>query len=570
MKWAGLVLTAMLVTTAIGVLETAEPVSANPGSIVWNFECHTHSHPDLTTLTDNQIRAEMDAVDNAFTAHGLLTPKHHAYPGGAHDDRVEAILAEYRLSGRMVWGTQNTYPINDWFKLKAAQLKKTTPLSKIQGWMDDCITDNALLVILTHDVKASPTVYGCTPELLHQSLDYAIEKQNAGLLEVVTIADAYDYWSTASEGKAMVVFTFDDAWNTDYDNVYPIFNDHGVAGTSYIITGAIENDAWDDTANRLTWAMIEEMSADNTPPVISNVASSDITGSSAKITWDTDELSNSVVNYGTTTALGSTESDNAMVKSHSITLTELSENTTYYYEVKSTDASSNTTVDDNNGSYYTFTTTVTDTTPPAAPTGLTATAVSHSRIDLDWNNNTEEDLSHYHVYRSTTSGFNCDNNTFLDETTVSDYPDTSVDDNTTYYYKVTAVDTSNNESNPSNEANATTPEAPSGPTMHVLRIDMELLTIGLSYQGKAIVYIVDENDNPVPSATVYGHWEGIVPSGTQEKATDADGAAPFWSGKVKSPPSGSVFTFFVDNVTKEGWTYDPASNGETSDNIAVP
>jgi len=153
---------------------------------------------------------------------------------------------------------------------------------------------------------------------------------------------------------------------------------------------------------------------------------------------------------------------------------------------------------------------------------------------------------------------------------VSDYPDMSVDDNTTYYYKVTAVDTSNNESDPSNEASATTPEAPSGPTMHVLAINMELLTLGQSKQGKAIVYIVDENDDPVPSATVYGHWEGIAPSGTQEKATDGDGIAPFWSGKVRNPPSGSLFIFFVDNVAKDGWTYDPASNGETSDNIAVP
>ena len=67
---------------------------------------------------------------------------------------------------------------------------------------------------------------------------------------------------------------------------------------------------------------------------------------------------------------------------------------------------------------------------------------------------------------------------------------------------------------------------------------MELLTLGQSKQGKAIVYIVDENNNPVPTATVYGHWEGIAPSGTQEKATDADGIAPFWSGKVKTPRAG--------------------------------
>ena len=106
--------------------------------------------------------------------------------------------------------------------------------------------------------------------------------------------------------------------------------------------------------------------------------------------------------------------------------------------------------------------------------------------------------------------------------------------------------------------------------MHVLRIDMELLTLGQSKQGKAIVYIVNENDDPLPSATVYGHWEGIAPSGTQDKVTDGDGIAPFWSGKVKNPPSGSLFIFVVDNVVKEGWVYDWALNCETSDNIAVP
>ncbi len=310
--------------------------------------------------------------------------------------------------------------------------------------------------------------------------------------------------------------------------------------------------------------------SDNTPPVIENVATSDVLSYSATITWDTDEPCDSAINYGTTTALGSTKKELGIVTAHSITLTGLSGDTKYYFEVQSADVCSNTTVDDNNGSYYTFTTPEADITPPAAPTGLTATAVSHSRIDLDWNNNTEEDLDHYNVYRSTTSGFNCDNSTFLDEATVSDYPDTSVDDNTTYYYKVTAVDTSNNESDPSNEANATTPEAPAGPTMHVLRIDMELLHQGQSYQGKAIVYIVDENDNAVPSATVYGHWEGISPSGTQDKDTDAEGAAPFWSGKERNPPSGSVFKFVVDNVAKEGWTYDPGSNVETEDNVVVP
>src|SRR5207237_2868725 len=45
--------------------------------------------------------------------------------------------------------------------------------------------------------------------------------------------------------------------------------------------------------------------ADTTPPVISNVAASGLTLSSATITWNTNEAADSQVEYGTTTAYGS-------------------------------------------------------------------------------------------------------------------------------------------------------------------------------------------------------------------------------------------------------------------------
>lgn len=566
MKWAGLFLTAMLAVGVIGVLEAAEPISANPGSTVWNFECHTHTHASLTQLTENEIRAELDAVDAAFTAHGLAIPKHHAYPFGNYDDTVEAVLAEYRLSGRMVWGFMSTYPITNWYELKAAQLKRSTPLGKIQGWIDDCVEDAALLVILTHDVKADPTTYGCTPEKLHQSLDYAIGKQNAGLLEIVTIAEAYDYWSTASQGRAMVVFTFDDAWKSDYENVYPMFKDHGVAGTSYIITGAIENENWDDTADRLTWAMIEEMSADNTPPVISNVASSEITSSSAKITWDTDELSDSVVNYGTSPALGSTESDATMVKSHSITLTELSASTTYYYEVKSTDPSSNTAVDDNNGSYYTFTTTAPDTTPPTIE-NVDASVITSNSATILWDT---DEIADSLVKYGTSPGNYTENKYDSAYVTSHSIGLTGLTENTTYYYVVKSTDPSNNSSE-SSEYSFTTLEA-GATVMHVANIDMFLQTLGVNTNAMAEVTIVDTGNNPVANAMLYGHWENAT-SDSDSGESDANGVVERWSlqsDSIKKPPSGTTFTFVVDNIVKEWWTYDPEANVETSDSISVP
>jgi hypothetical protein len=91
--------------------------------------------------------------------------------------------------------------------------------------------------------------------------------------------------------------------------------------------------------------------------------------------------------------------------------------------------------------------------PPAAPTGLTATA-GNETISLDWNDNTEEDLDGYNVYRSTTqgSGYGKLNLALVND---SDYIDNTVTNGIPYYYVVTAVDFNGHESGYSNEETAT-------------------------------------------------------------------------------------------------------------------
>ena len=82
--------------------------------------------------------------------------------------------------------------------------------------------------------------------------------------------------------------------------------------------------------------------ADATPPVISGVASSSVTASGATITWTTDEASDSQVEYGTSTAYGSsTALVPSLVTSHSQALSGLAAGTLYHVRVKSKDASGN-------------------------------------------------------------------------------------------------------------------------------------------------------------------------------------------------------------------------------------
>jgi len=88
------------------------------------------------------------------------------------------------------------------------------------------------------------------------------------------------------------------------------------------------------------------------------------------------------------------------------------------------------------------------------PRGLTAIA-GNGTVSLTWDNNFEMDLDGYNVYRSTTpgSGYSKLNTSLLG--TQTHYTDNSVTNGIPYYYIVTAVDTSSNESEDSNIVSAT-------------------------------------------------------------------------------------------------------------------
>jgi hypothetical protein len=87
---------------------------------------------------------------------------------------------------------------------------------------------------------------------------------------------------------------------------------------------------------------------------------------------------------------------------------------------------------------------------PRAPVNLTA-AVDSNQILLSWNRNTEADFSHYNLYRDTTEGFIIDSTKLISTQTDTFFIQTVPEGETNLYYKLTAVDSQGNESNPSEE-----------------------------------------------------------------------------------------------------------------------
>ena len=170
----------------------------------------------------------------------------------------------------------------------------------------------------------------------------------------ITSSTATITWSTDQASNSQV----DYGTSTSYG--FSVSNSASVTSHSVQLTGLSAStlyhyrvDSTDAAGTTSSGDFTLTTAAPPPPPVISNVQSSAVTNSSATITWSTDQASTSQVDYGTTTAYGSsTTLDPSLVTSHTVQLSGLSPGTTYHYRVDSTDAGGTTSSGD-----FTFTTT---------------------------------------------------------------------------------------------------------------------------------------------------------------------------------------------------------------------
>jgi YVTN family beta-propeller protein len=96
---------------------------------------------------------------------------------------------------------------------------------------------------------------------------------------------------------------------------------------------------------------------------------------------------------------------------------------------------------------------------PTPPTGLSATVVSTSQINLGWNSPSDNGgtpVTSYMLERSTNDGSTWNTIVSNTDSTGTTYSDTGLSPNTTYTYRVSAIN-SVGTSNPSSTASATTP-----------------------------------------------------------------------------------------------------------------
>jgi hypothetical protein len=230
-----------------------------------------------------------------------------------------------------------------------------------------------------------------------------------------------------------------------YDAVMAIEDDfrNGTLHTNYDVVDSLDF-SYMKEAVKMCLATV--LCASNSPSPVEDLEAVDAgDGQTIYLSWSASPPEDYVVYYNVHFGTVSGDYDSVHpVSATCDTLRSLEENTTYFMAVTAVDT-------DGLQSKAIHEVSVAPRTVPLPPTRLTANPSGAYQIKLSWGPNREADLDYYNVYRSQESGTGyqllsgaCIETTFVDSTVQGDAE--------YYYYTLTAVDTSGNESQMSDES----------------------------------------------------------------------------------------------------------------------
>lgn len=198
------------------------------------------------------------------------------------------------------------------------------------------------------------------------------------------------------------------------------------------------------TSTEMMFTTSDVPPADTTAPIITVLSTSSTTATSTMVTWTTNELSTSIIEYATSTLASTTPTvitDNTLAISHSVALSGLTASTTYYFRVKSKDFSGNMATSDEK----TFTTNaLPDTTPPVISSIITTPSATSTIVV--WI--TDEPASSKIVYSHMSLANATTTQSIFDATLVTSHSImiTGLATSTQYFFKVESSDVKGNTS----------------------------------------------------------------------------------------------------------------------------
>ncbi len=147
--------------------------------------CHTLTHLDCGRAKSPAIAAELDANREALIRLGVPAPRTFAYPYGDVSPAAKAVLnTRFMASRALHHGLVTTG--TDLNQAPAVGIEGADGEDVARQWLERAAaTPDSWLILYTHDVRESPSSWGCTPQVLERLVSKAASKG----FEIVTFED---------------------------------------------------------------------------------------------------------------------------------------------------------------------------------------------------------------------------------------------------------------------------------------------------------------------------------------------------------------------------------------------
>ncbi len=252
-------------------------------------------------------------------------------------------------------------------------------------------------------------------------------------------------WTGNTNNTDITGYTYAYATNSSFSGAtYVYVSDNGsagasqtglYAGTTYYFRVKAEgtSDAYDSPYTPTVSATTDSAA----PDAPSGLTSSVISSSRIDLSWSDNSTDETGFELKRATDSGFTQNVVWIgnIQGTSYSNTGLAASTTYHYKVRAEGE----TQDSPYSTAVNATTNTSDDTPPNAPSGISATAVSTTQVNLTWTDNSNNETG-FELKRATDSGFT-QNVVWIGNIQGTSYSNTGLAVATTYYYKVRAEGT---------------------------------------------------------------------------------------------------------------------------------
>ena len=164
-----------------------------------DIQCHSKTNSSEDTLTQEELVAEMLYVNNAFTANGLPSPQHHAYPSGDYNADVIEWIAPYRLTGRTIGSTttddyasfQEQFKNAPHYEIRTENIDycSAAELVALKTKIDLAVKWNGVIILYTNGVGEDD--YPGNSNIKRADFDAIVDYAVAEGMDVITISELY-------------------------------------------------------------------------------------------------------------------------------------------------------------------------------------------------------------------------------------------------------------------------------------------------------------------------------------------------------------------------------------------